>query len=135
MLPFKKFVTEESSAYEKAWDKHRGEMDHLKAHKFESHWSGGNDPKTGDARKGVQRRLAGKRSSSGFRDEHVQSVYWNHNNNTRKNHKVVTHEHVVKDGGTPYSRQSEPVKVEHKTLKAAVTYLNKKKKELEAGNK
>ena len=139
MSEFKKIIlemaitmlSEEQDAYKKAWEKHRGEMNHLKDHKFESHWSGGNDSSTGDARKGVQRIYIGPtRSSSGLRDEHAQSIFWHHNNYTRKNHKVITHEQVLKDSGTPYSRESEPVKVEHKNLKAAVTYLNKKKKEI-----
>ena len=131
MITFKEFFAEEQSAYEKACNKHRGEMDHLTKNSFEQHWSGGNDPKTGDSRKGVQRGFRGEKSSrAGIDTTHRQSVYWHHNNTNRKNHKVVTHEVTVDDEGTPYSRQSEPHKVEHKTLKAAVTYLNKRKKEL-----
>lgn len=119
---------EEQSDYEKAWEKHRAEMDHLKAHKFEQHWDGGRDKDTGASRKGVQRYVKDKDRSRGV--EHQQQIYWHHDNMTRKNSKVKTHEVKTEYAGTPHSRVLSRIEKEHKSLAHAVKYLNAKHKEV-----
>jgi hypothetical protein len=130
MKSFSQFISEESSEYEKAWDKHVDEMKHLKSNDFEPHFSNGTDSKN-DSHKGMQRGFRGEKNRRASIDTtHRQSIYWKHNNNTRKNHSVVTSEVVVDDEGTPNSMQSAPHRVEHENLKAAVSYLNDREKQL-----
>lgn len=127
MKSFNTFVAE-ASDYDKAWDKHVAEKDHLKKHKFEVHSSGSKDKTTGDSITGVQRYVYDKDRSRGV--EHQHQIYWHHNNMTRKNHKVTTHEVKTEYAGTPHSRVVSTVKTEHKSLAHAVKHLNAKHKEV-----
>jgi hypothetical protein len=130
MKSFTQFITEakEKTPYEKAWEKHSEEIDHLKANKFEAFSQGNKDKTTGDSITGVERHVYDKDKSRGV--EHQHQITWHHNNMTRKNHKVKTYEIKTEYAGTPRSRIVNTVQKDHDSLHAAVKYLNAKHKEV-----
>lgn len=118
MYSFKNYMSEESKAYEAAWDKHRSEIDALHKSGHEK-VSSDHNKTTGISKFGFE---------SGPKEDgdktHRGRIYFHHNNYTRKNENVRSSFGYVKHEATPHSTSRiETHTAEHKSVHAAIKHL------------
>lgn len=123
-------LTEAKSDYEKAWEKHRAEIQALKDNGFDHSMSGHRLPD------GRVRSTVVKRITVG-NDEHNFYIGHAHNNMTRENNDVKTVHYYVKNGrlsgpdfdpGTPRKMEEKDHPDIHSAIKYALDKIKSVKK-------